>query len=38
VIAGSVANTEDVAREVEQDVVATAAARRDPADVSSSYL
>jgi hypothetical protein len=35
VIAGSVANTKDAAREVEQDVVATAAARFqcDPADV-----
>jgi hypothetical protein len=35
VTAGSVAATEDAAREVEQDVVATTAARfqRDPADV-----
>jgi hypothetical protein len=35
VIAGSVADTEDAAREVEQDVVATEATRfqRDPADV-----
>jgi hypothetical protein len=35
VIAGSVVDTEDAAREVEQDVVATTVARfqRDPADV-----
>jgi hypothetical protein len=35
VIAGSVADTEDAAREVEQDAVATTAARFqcDPADV-----
>jgi hypothetical protein len=35
VIAGSVADTEDTARKVKQDVVATAAAcfQRNPADV-----
>jgi hypothetical protein len=35
VIAGSVADTKDTAREIEQDVVATTTARfqRDPADV-----